>query len=136
MRARRPASTGVVDRTGVTIYSEIHGDSGPTVLLLPAWAIVHRRLWKAQVPYLANHYRVVTFDPRGNGASGRPVDPAAYDTRVQVGDALAVLDAVDADQAVLVGNSFGTILAYVLAAMHPDRVTGAVLIGTTLNVDG
>ena len=136
MHARQPDLTGVVDRDGVPIYYEVHGDSGPTVLLLPAWAIVHRRLWKAQVPYLANHYRVVTFDPRGNGASGRPTDPAAYDTRVQVGDALAVLDAVGADRAVLVGNSFGTILAYILAAMHPDRVTGAVLIGTTLNVDG
>jgi pimeloyl-ACP methyl ester carboxylesterase/predicted glycosyltransferase len=136
MHTRRPDLTGIVDRDGVPIYYEVHGDSGPTVLLLPAWAIVYRRLWKAQVPYLANHYRVVTFDPRGNGASGRPADPAAYDTRVQVGDALAVLDAVGADRAVLVGNSFGTILAYVLAAMHPDRVTGAVLIGTTLNVDG
>jgi pimeloyl-ACP methyl ester carboxylesterase/predicted glycosyltransferase len=136
MHARQPDLTGFVDGDGVPIYYEVHGDSGPTVLLLPAWAIVHRRLWKAQVPYLANHYRVVTFDPRGNGASGRPADPAAYDTRIQVGDALAVLDAVGADQVVLVGNSFGTILAYVFAALHPDRVTGAVLIGTTLNVDG
>jgi pimeloyl-ACP methyl ester carboxylesterase/predicted glycosyltransferase len=136
MLARQPDLTGVVNRDGVPIYYEVHGDSGPTVLLLPAWAIVHRRLWKAQVPYLSNHFRVVTFDPRGNGASGRPTDPAAYDTKVQVGDALAVLDAVGADRAVLVGNSFGTILAYMFAALHPDRVAGAVLIGTTLNVDG
>ncbi|HEX6338918.1 MAG TPA: alpha/beta fold hydrolase [Jiangellaceae bacterium] len=136
MHARQPDRTGVVDRDGVQIHYEVHGDHGPTVLLLPAWAIVHSRLWKAQVPYLANHYRVVTFDPRGNGLSGRPADPAAYDTKVQVGDVLAVLDAVGANRAVLVGNSFGTILAYIFAAMHPDRVTGAVLIGTTLNVEG
>ncbi|HEU4541012.1 MAG TPA: alpha/beta fold hydrolase [Jiangellaceae bacterium] len=136
MRARQPDLTGVVERDGVAIHYEVHGSSGPTVLLLPAWAIVHSRLWKAQIPYLANRYRVVTFDPRGNGASGRPADPAAYDTRLQVGDALAVLDAVGADQAVLVGNSFGAILAYVFAAMHPDRAAGTVLIGTTLNVDG
>lgn len=160
MRARQPDRSGFVDRDGVPIYYEVHGEpsgerpggpSGerpgerhrgphgehrPTVLLLPAWAIAHSRLWKAQVPYLANHYRVVTFDPRGNGKSGRPADPAAYEPHIQAGDAVAVLDAVGASTALLVGNSFGTVLAYLLAAVHPDRVAGAVLIGTTLNVDG
>ncbi len=43
-----------------------------TLLLLPPWAIVHSRFWKLQVPYLARHFRVITFDPRGNGASDRP----------------------------------------------------------------
>ena len=39
----------------------------PTILLLPTWSIVHSRHWKAQIPYLARHFRVVTFDGRGNG---------------------------------------------------------------------
>jgi pimeloyl-ACP methyl ester carboxylesterase/predicted glycosyltransferase len=136
MRARLPDRTGVVDRGGVRIHYEIHGDGDVTVLLLPAWAIVHSRLWKAQVPYLSRNHRVVTYDPRGNGASDRPTDPDAYDPLVQAEDAVAVLDAVGADRAVLVGNSFGTILAYLVAALHPERVTGAVMIGTTLNVEG
>ena len=127
MHVRKPDLTGVVDRDGVPIYYEVHGNSGPTVLLLPAWAIVYRRLWKAQVPYLANHYRVVTFDPRGNGASGRPADPAAYDTKVQVGDALAVLDAVGADRVVLIGTTLNVDgrddypLAQKLATFNEDR---------------
>ncbi|MFH0245555.1 alpha/beta fold hydrolase [Streptomyces sp. HK10] len=136
MRARQPDAEGTADHDGVAIHYEVHGDGDTTVLLLPAWAIVHSRLWKAQVPYLAQHYRVVVYDPRGNGASGRPADPAAYDVRVQAGDAVAVLDAVGADRVVLVGNSFGTALAYFLAALHPERVRGAVMIGTTLNVEG
>ncbi|HEX6418274.1 MAG TPA: alpha/beta fold hydrolase [Acidimicrobiales bacterium] len=136
MRARHPDATGAVDRDGVSIRYEIHGTGDTVVLLLPAWAIVHSRLWKAQVPHLAAHHRVVTYDPRGNGASDRPTDPAAYDTLTQVGDALAVLDAAGADRAVLVGNSFGTVLAYLLAALHPERVAGAVMIGTTLDVEG
>lgn len=136
MRARQPDHSGFVDRDGVKISYEVHGDGETTVLLLPAWAIVHSGIWKAQVPYLAERYRVITYDPRGNGASDRPEDPAAYDILLQAGDALAVLDAVGAERAVLVGNSLGTVLAYLLAALNPDRVQGAALIGTTLNVDG
>jgi pimeloyl-ACP methyl ester carboxylesterase/predicted glycosyltransferase len=118
------------------IRYETYGRGDTDVVLLPAWAIVHSRLWKAQVPYLAEHYRVITYDPRGNGRSDRPTDPAAYDTLTQVGDAVAVLDAVGSERAVLVGNSFGTSLAYLLAALHPGRVAGAVMIGGTVNVDG
>lgn len=136
MRARHPDHTGYVDRDGVKISYEVHGDGDTTVLLLPAWAISHSRLWKAQVPYLAQHHRVITYDPRGNGASDRPEETSAYDTFVQVSDALAVLDAVGASRAVLIGNSLGSVLAYLLAALHPERVLGAALIGTTLNVDG
>ncbi len=43
-----------------------------------------------------------------------------------VGDALGVLEAAGADQAVVVGNSFGTVLAYLLAATAPERLLGAV----------
>ena len=58
------------------IFWEGYGAGEPTVLLLPTWSIVHSRLWKMQIPYLARHCRVVTFDGRGNGRSDRPRDAA------------------------------------------------------------
>ncbi|MFP4511704.1 MAG: alpha/beta fold hydrolase [Acidimicrobiales bacterium] len=136
MRARQPDQTGVVDRDGVSIAYEVHGDGELTLLLLPAWAIADSRLWKANVAHLAKRFRVVIYDPRGNGASDRPADPSEQATSLLVGDAIAVLDAVGVDRAVVIGNSFGTVLAYLLAARHPERVLGAVMIGTTLNLDG
>ena len=73
-------------------------------MLLPSAPIVHSRQWKAQVPYLARHFRVVTFDGRGNGRSDRPTDPAAYaDDRMTSRTSRAVLDATGTDRAVLVG---------------------------------
>ena len=65
---------------------------------------MHSRAWKGQVPYLAQHYRVVTIDPPGNGRSGRSLDPAAYDDLPMVADTLAVLDHLGVERAVLGGH--------------------------------
>jgi pimeloyl-ACP methyl ester carboxylesterase len=127
-RAARPGEQGEVERDGVRVCWERYGDGEPTVLLLPAWSIVHSRQWKAQVPYLARHLRVVTFDGRGNGRSDRPAAAEAYDDAEYVADALAVLDATGTERAVLVGLSRGGRWAVELAAARPERVLGAVLI--------
>ena len=75
MRAREPDQEGYVERDGVKVGYEVFGTEEPAVLLLPAWSIVPSRIWKAQVPYLARHARVITFDPRGNGRSDHPRAP-------------------------------------------------------------
>jgi pimeloyl-ACP methyl ester carboxylesterase len=106
-RARLPDAEGHIERGGVRVRWERHGDGDPTLLLLPAWSLIHSRQWKAQVPYLARHFRVVTFDPRGNGRSDRPVTAEAYDDDQFVADAEAVLDATGTGRAVLVGLSRG-----------------------------
>ena len=80
-RARYPDESGYVERDGVRVFFEVYGTGPRTVLLLPTWSIIHSRQWKGQIPYLARHFRVVTFDGRGNGRSDRPSEPAAYDER-------------------------------------------------------
>ena len=77
-RARYPDEEGYVERDGVRVFYEVYGDSPTTFLLFPTSPISHSRLWKAQVPYLSRHFRVVTFDPRGNGRSDRPSTAEAY----------------------------------------------------------
>ena len=137
MRARYPDREGYVGRDSVRIFYELFGEehaSGPTVLLLPTWSIIHSRFWKAQVPYLARHYRVITFDGRGNGRSDRPLDSAAYAHEEFVADALAVLDATATQRAVLVSLSMGAQWALPLAAEQADRVAGAAFIGPSLPI--
>ena len=51
------------------IFYEVYGSDGPAVFLLPTWSIIHSRHWKLQIPYLARHFRVLTFDGRGSGRS-------------------------------------------------------------------
>ena len=132
MRARYPDTEGYIERDGVRIFYEVFGDGEQTVLLLPTWSIVHSRVWKAQVPYLARHFRVVTFDGRGNGRSSRPEGATAYADYEFAADALAVMDATDTPRAAIVGFSRGARWATLLAAEHPERVTAAVFIAPAL----
>jgi pimeloyl-ACP methyl ester carboxylesterase/UDP:flavonoid glycosyltransferase YjiC (YdhE family) len=132
MRARLPDESGYVVNSGVRIHYEVHGTGEPTILLLPTWAIVDSRHWKMQVPFLARHHRVITFDPRGNGRSDRPRDPAAYAASVIASDIEAVLDTAGAQRAVLGAFCSGFPWALLFAEAHPERVTGIVAIGPTL----
>jgi pimeloyl-ACP methyl ester carboxylesterase/predicted glycosyltransferase len=128
MRARIADVEGFIERDGVKVAYELYDNDAPTLLLLPTWSIVHSRAWKAQVPYLSRHWRVVAFDGRGNGRSDRPATLEAYADREFVADAVDVLDATGTDQAVLVGWSRGGKWAAYTASLHPDRVLGAFLI--------
>ena len=100
MLAREPDAEGYVDRGGVKLDYGVFGDGAPTLLLLPTWTIIHARFWKAQVPYLARHYRVVTYDGPGNGRSDRPLDAGPYGHGEQARAAAAVLDATATGAAV------------------------------------
>jgi pimeloyl-ACP methyl ester carboxylesterase len=128
VRAREPDETGFADRDGVPIYWERFGDGSPTLVLMPPWSIVHSRCWKGQVPYLARHFRVVVYDPRGNGRSGRPAEVAAYSEREYAADTIAVMDASGTDEAVLVGWSRGAQRGLLVATEHPERLLGFVVV--------
>jgi pimeloyl-ACP methyl ester carboxylesterase/UDP:flavonoid glycosyltransferase YjiC (YdhE family) len=134
MRARLPDESGYVVNSGVRIHYEVHGTGQPTILLLPTWAIVDSRHWKMQVPFLARDYRVITFDPRGNGRSDRPRNPAAYADTVFASDAAAVLDATGTERALLAAFCSGFPWALLFAAAYPQRVTGIVAIAPTLPI--
>lgn len=128
-RAREPDEAGCATVAGARLGYEVFGAGDPTLLLLPTWTIIHSRFWKAQVPYLARRFRVVTFDGPGNGRSERPLDPTLYTVEAATEAALAVLDATGTERAVLVSLSQGGQCALSLAAHHPDRVLGNVLVG-------
>ncbi|MBZ5739489.1 alpha/beta hydrolase [Nocardioides mangrovi] len=128
-RAVLPDRTGVAVRDGVPLTWSSYGSGPTTVVLMPTWSIVPSRMWKAQVPYLARHFRVVTFDGRGSGASGRPSGAAAYTDVEYAADTIAVMDDAGVDRAVLVSLSCGGTWSVHVAAGHPERVLGLFSIG-------
>ncbi|CAN5714805.1 hypothetical protein BH11ACT8_BH11ACT8_10540 [soil metagenome] len=132
---RLPDRAGRTTRDGVELAWQVWERDAPTVLLLPTWALVDSRHWKFQVAYLARHFRVVTFEGRGSGASDHPVGAVAYGDAEAAADAVAVLDDTGTEQAVLAGVSCGATWAVHVAAKHPDRVTGLVLIAPSCGIE-
>lgn len=132
MRARAPDETGYVARDGVRIAYESYGAGPATILMLPTWSVLDAAHGRFQLVDLARHYRVVTFDPRGNGRSDRPRGKTAYAAGEFVEDAVAVLDATGTDRAIVVACSLATRWVLELAAEYPERVLGAVASGTLL----
>lgn len=136
MRARTPDHAGLLDRDGVRVGYEVHGETHgsdlPPVVFLPTFPLIDTyELFKAQIPHLARRRRVLVLAPRGHGRSDRPTDPAAYTHQQRIGDVVALLDTTGVDRAVMVGMSQGGPLTLRVAADHPDRTVAAVAIAPT-----
>jgi pimeloyl-ACP methyl ester carboxylesterase len=100
-------------------------DSGPMVVFTHGWgATAH--MWRPQVEALGRAARVVTWDLRGHGRSPSPDDPAAYSLDI----ALADLDELVTEPAVLVGHSLGGVLSLTYALRNPSRVRALGLLST------
>jgi pimeloyl-ACP methyl ester carboxylesterase len=85
-----------------------------------------QRIWDLTLPTLSRRHRVITYDARGHGLSGKP--SAGYGFDSVVADARAVLRSTRARRPVFVGHSWGAMTALQLAAEHPSSVAGTVLV--------
>ncbi len=102
--------------------------SGFPILFIHEFAGDHRS-WEPQVRHFSATHRCVTYAARGYPPSDVPADPAAYSQAGAVADAIAVLDAVGAPTAHVIGLSMGGFTALHLVVGHPDRVLSAVVSG-------
>jgi pimeloyl-ACP methyl ester carboxylesterase len=117
----------IVTDDGVKLYVESAG-SGAPLLFIHEFAGDHRS-WEPQVRYFSRSYRCITYAARGYPPSDVPGDPYAYSQQRAAADAVAVLDALGAGAAHVVGLSMGGFTALHLALRHPDRLTSAVVAG-------
>ena len=106
---------------------------GPAVLLLHGWAM-HGGIFAPLVERLAGHFTVLCVDLPGHGHSRDHALPLALDA---VADALnAQLSALEPERAgasrpLVVGWSLGGLVATALAARHPARVRGLVMLAAS-----
>ncbi len=117
------------ERDGCRIHWWAAGESdAPTVVLTHGVTIDHGT-FATQVPLLvAGGYRVITWDLRAHGRS-RP-NAGRFAIATAADDLDALVYEVGAEQAVLLGQSFGGLIVQDLHRRHPRRVAGLVLAGS------
>jgi pimeloyl-ACP methyl ester carboxylesterase/predicted glycosyltransferase len=124
-----PAREGFAERAGVRSWYGQFGESGPWLAFAPIYQIANTHMLKGVVPYLAQHFRVVVMDLRGNGRSDRPPSPQDYAFDDYFADFVAVLDTLGVDRTAVVGISATAMTALRLAAEQPERVSHLVIAG-------
>ncbi len=115
-----------LNRDGVTIHYEVHGD-GPPVLLTHGYS-ASCRMWDPQVEALSRDHILITWDIRGHGRSDSPYDDDAYGEAQTVDDMLALLDHLGLEQAVIGGLSLGGYMSLAFHLRHPGRVRALLII--------
>jgi pimeloyl-ACP methyl ester carboxylesterase len=103
--------------------------SGPAVVLVHGFTGDIERSWinTGVLANLSTDHRVLAFDLRGHGHSGKPHDPRAYD---EIGlDVIRLLDHTGVKRAHVVGYSLGGIIIAKLLTTHPERFTSALIGG-------
>ena len=117
-----------IDRDGVNIYFEVHGD-GPPLILTHGYSSTSS-MWQGQIDALSKRHKLILWDMRGHGQSDYPDDPQAYSEALTVGDIAALLDAVGADKAVVGGLSLGGYMSLAFHRAHPARVLALLIVDT------
>jgi pimeloyl-ACP methyl ester carboxylesterase len=114
------------DNRGVKIYYDCYGEGVPIVFLHP-WT-TNGGIWYFQVFPFARTNQVIVIDHRGHGRSDKPKN--GYSIHEHAADVIAVLDAANVAQAVLVGNSIGGMMVMQVNLDHPDRVIGNLILSS------
>ena len=120
---------------GITLHAREWGNpDGPAILFIHGWSQCDL-CWSGQVSsQLAATFRMVTFDNRGHGTSGKPLDPVCYaDERLWADDVAAVIDQTCLDRPVLVAWSYGGfITADYIRAYGDGGIAGIDLVGAAV----
>jgi pimeloyl-ACP methyl ester carboxylesterase len=117
-----------IDRDGVKIYYEVHGD-GPTLILTHGYSSTSA-MWAGQIEALSRHHKLILWDMRGHGQSDYPDNGALYSEALTVGDIAALLDEVGAKKAIVGGLSLGGYMSLAFYRAHPGRVSALLIIDT------
>jgi pimeloyl-ACP methyl ester carboxylesterase len=123
-----------LDANGLRMHVLDEGQ-GPLVILVHGFPETSHS-WRHQLSALAAAgFRAVAPDMRGYGQTEAPADVECYSVFDLVGDLIGLLDALGEPQAIVVGNDWGSTVAWQAALIRPDRFRGVAAIGVPMMVN-
>jgi len=121
----------IVETNGIKMHVAEQG-KGPLVILLHGFPEIWYS-WRYQIPVLAEAgFHVVAPDLRGYGETEQPKDIDQYTLLHLVGDIIGLLDVLNEETAVIVGNDWGATLAWNAALLRPDRFKGIIALNVPM----
>lgn len=115
--------TQEIATNGTTLHVRV-GGKGPAVVLLHGYGETGD-MWTPLAADLARTHTVIVPDLHGMGLSATAA--SGFEKANEAEDIIGVMDVLRAERADVVAHDIGNMVAYALAARHPDRVTKLVL---------
>jgi pimeloyl-ACP methyl ester carboxylesterase len=112
-----------LSRDGVALAYEESGRGEPPVVLVHGWTCDHA-YFAPQAEHLSQQHRVISVDLRGHGESDKPEQD--YTMAQFAGDIVWLCQQLRVEKPIVIGHSMGGVIAFELAARHPD-VPAAVI---------
>jgi len=122
-----PAAGKFIDIDGVHLHYLERGEGPPLVLLHGNGTMVQDFEISGLISLLAKEYRVVAFDRPGFGHTDRPRN-RVWGPETQSGLFWHAMERLGLERAIVIGHSWGTMVALALALRHPECVRGLVLL--------
>jgi pimeloyl-ACP methyl ester carboxylesterase len=124
----------------VKIHYKTAGEGEPALLLLHGFA-ASIYSWREVIDPLAENATVIAFDRPAFGLTERPMPgewegESPYSATSQTNQTVALMDALEVDEAILIGNSAGGAVATYTALRTPDRVRALVLVDAAIYQGG
>lgn len=112
---------------GQRLAYTVHGSGPRTTVLMPGLLMSQKMQTPLAKELAARGNRAITFDPLGHGASERPRDMWRYSMTQFAHQAVALLDHLELEQAVMGGTSMGANITLEVAAFAPERLRGMLI---------
>lgn len=120
---------GLLKRNGFDIHYWLGGKPNAPLVIFTHGATLDHHEWDNTLPLVAQHFQVLAWDMRGHGQSR----PAKFSVADSVQDLIDLLDALQVEQAILVGHSLGGNLHQEVVFYHPEQVQALVFLDCTWN---
>jgi pimeloyl-ACP methyl ester carboxylesterase len=119
-----------IEVNSIQTHYKMEGSGEPPLILLHGF-LASVFSWREVMAPLAEHRRVIAFDMPASGLTERPLQwegENPYSPQGQLAQTTGLMDALNVEQAILVGNSAGGRTAMLVALEHPERVRALVLV--------